>query len=150
MTRRKAVLIGSTLVVALLLALPSVAAEYKFGVSSQRTNITFQSETDFETILGSSNKMSGVAHADFQEGTADVKLSVPVESLRTGIDLRDEHLRSPMWLDAGTHPAISFESTSAKQAGKGKWKIKGNFTMHGVTREISEHSGDGSPRASRR
>ena len=144
MTRRKAVLIGSTLLVTLLLALPAVAAEYKFGVSSQRTNITFQSETDFETILGASNEMSGVAHADFQEGTAHVMLSVPVESLRTGIDLRDDHLRSERWLHVEKYPTVRFALKRFEPMSKGQVQSKkkvrgtahGELTIRGITRPI--------------
>jgi len=110
---------------------------YYFGLSDQRTNITFQSETDFETVLGSSHELRGSAVADFDSGEASVELEVPVASLRTGIDLRDEHLRSPMWLDAESHGTISFVSKNAKKAGRNRWKVEGTFTMHGVSREIS-------------
>jgi polyisoprenoid-binding protein YceI len=113
------------------------ATNYEFGVSEQRTNITFQSETDFETVLGSSRKLMGTAVADFDAGHAEINITVPVASLNTGIDLRDEHLRSPMWLDAAKHPEISFVSTSAKKTSRNRWKVRGTFTMHGVSQEIT-------------
>lgn len=113
------------------------AKNYHFGVSDQRTNITFQSETDFETILGSSKKLAGTAVADLEEGKAEISLAVPVASLRTGIDLRDEHLRSPMWLDAEKYPTISFVSSEAKKVSHNRWKIRGTFTLHGVSRELT-------------
>jgi len=117
-------------------SLAAVSKTYHFGVSEQRTNITFESKTDFEIILGSTNQIQGSAEADFASGKASVRLEVPVASLRTGIDLRDEHLRSPMWLDASKHPVISFTSEKARKLDGDRWEITGDFTMHGVTRTV--------------
>jgi len=120
------------------LAMPVQAANvYHFGISDQRTNITFQSETDFETVLGSTRKITGTATADFDQGSAEISVTVPVASLQSGIELRDEHLRSPMWLDAARFPEISFVSSSSRKIGRDRWKISGTFTMHGVSRELT-------------
>ena len=118
-------------------ALYAAPETYHFGVSQQRTNITFESETDFETVLGVSNQAKGTLEADLEKGNAKIEVEVPVASLRTGIDLRDEHLRSPMWLDADKYPTIAFSSSSARRISRNQWEITGQFTMHGVTREIT-------------
>ena len=47
-------------------------------------------------------------------GKAKLKLSVPVDSLRTGIAARDEHLRSEHWMHAARYPAITFSGTATK------------------------------------
>jgi polyisoprenoid-binding protein YceI len=109
---------------------------YHFGVSDQRSNITFESVTDFETVLGSTHKLMGHVTTDMRQGNAEVELIVPVASLKTGIDMRDDHLRSPMWLDAETFPTISFASTEVKKQRGSKWSVEGEFTLHGVTRDI--------------
>jgi polyisoprenoid-binding protein YceI len=135
--------IGGTAVIALVAVamvpapLYAVDSTYYFGVSGQRTNITFESATDFEIILGSTNMLSGWVRADFKDGTGEVSLSVPVDSLRTGIDLRDEHMRSPMWLDAGKYPEITFTASEVRRNADGVWQAGGTFTLHGVSREIS-------------
>lgn len=110
---------------------------YHFGISDQRTTITFQSETDFETVLGSTRNLTGTATADFDNGKAEIAVTVSVSSLRTGIEMRDEHLRSPMWLDADRYPEISFVSTDSKKVGRDRWKVSGIFTLHGVSRELT-------------
>jgi polyisoprenoid-binding protein YceI len=123
-----------------ILAIPSPAqAEEKafhFGVSDQRTNVTFESSTDFEQILGSTNKLTGKIVADFENGMGSVKVAVPVSSMKTGIELRDEHMRSPGWLDAGSYPEISFVSDNAKRLTDGRWEALGKFTMHGVSNDL--------------
>ncbi len=121
-------------------SLAPVAAEektYHFGVSPQNTNVTFESETDFETILGSTREIRGTAVVDIEGGIVQTTLEVPVESLRTGIDLRDKRLRSGMWLDAKKYPTISFSSTAARKIDDTRWEITGTFSMHGESRELS-------------
>ncbi len=133
---------GSLAVLALsaVLFLPSPAgAEDKvfyFGVSDQRTNVTFESSTDFEQILGSTNKLTGKIIADFEKGTGSVKVATPVSSMKTGIEMRDEHMRSPGWLDAGSYPEISFVSDNVKRLSDGRWEALGKFTMHGVSNDL--------------
>ena len=115
---------------------------YHFGVVaggmdlSQRSYITFESQADVETIHGTTNQLVGVVTADLKKGTAKINLEVSVSSLRTGIDLRDQHLRSTMWLDAEKHPKITFVSKSIKKVSKKQWKIRGTFTLHGVSKEM--------------
>ena len=125
------------LTIAALAPVAAVESTYHFGVSPQNTNVTFESETDFETILGSTREIRGTAVVDFEGGTAQTNLEIPVESLRTGIDLRDKHLRSAMWLDAKKFPTISFVSTTARKIDDTRWEISGTFSMHGESRELS-------------
>lgn len=61
--------------------------------------------------------------------------TVEVASVNTGNDKRDGHLRSPDFFDAAKLPAIKFETTGIKKD-DGEWVVTGQFTMHGVTKEI--------------
>lgn len=124
---------------ALLASVPAVLAgerTYHFGVSDQRSNVTFESNTDFEIILGSTHKLEGRVVADLEAGRGNVKAEVPVASLRTGIDMRDKHLRSGKWLNAKKFPMISFVSTKASRVSGSTWEIEGTFTLHGVSKAI--------------
>lgn len=132
----------TALLMALAIAAISGSAQaaeksYRFGLSDARTNITFESTTDFEQILGTTNKTSGSIVADFEVGKGSVQVSVPVSSMKTGIDLRDEHMRSPGWLDAEKYPEISFSSDSVTLKSDGQWIAEGLFTMHGVSKELT-------------
>jgi polyisoprenoid-binding protein YceI len=72
---------------------------------------------------------------------ASGKFQVPVASLKTGNETRDEHLRNDRWLDSAKSPDIVFEFTqlalpAALEPGKPvKLQGKGRFTVRGVTRE---------------
>jgi polyisoprenoid-binding protein YceI len=73
------------------------------------------------------------------------KISVSTASIKTGIDLRDEHLRSENWLDASKYPEITFtikKVTDIKQLADNKFELKviGDFTLKGVTKEITANA----------
>ncbi len=110
---------------------------YTFGTKPQLTNMTAMSKTELETVIASSGTIAGVAVTNMDKGMGKVKLSVPVKSLKTGIEMRDEHLRSADWLDAAKFPDIVFESSQAAKNVDGTWAVDGTFTMHGVAKPIT-------------
>jgi polyisoprenoid-binding protein YceI len=109
---------------------------YAFGTAEQRATITFESQADIETILGSSQSLSGSATIDFEGGFGWVVAEVPVASLATGIALRDKHLRSNDWLAAARYPTIGFRSTAARRLEGDRWRLEGLFSLHGVERPL--------------
>src|SRR6266699_514598 len=63
----------------------------------------------------------------------------------TGIQKRDDHLRSPDFFNAKQFPTIKFVSKEVKKADKG-YEITGDLTLHGVTKSITfnlEQTGQG-------
>jgi polyisoprenoid-binding protein YceI len=112
--------------------------EDKYG----RNQLTFFSSTPLEDITGVSNAVKGKVTFN----VADIKtlkgsISIPVASLKTGIDLRDEHLKSDNWMDAESYPEITFLIKSVSEVkteadNKLQIKMTGDFTTHGVTKEI--------------
>ena len=120
---------------ALALAAPTAAQadEYSFDVNEKFVNISFISEMDIEDILGTSNKVSGAV--DLTKGTFSI--TVPVASLKTGIDMRDEHLRSEMWLDAKNNPDLVFKGSKIDDLGGGKYKFSGTFSARGKARDLA-------------
>jgi polyisoprenoid-binding protein YceI len=72
---------------------------------------------------------------DFSD--AVVELSAKVASIDTRVEARDNHLKSADFFDAEKYPTIHFKSTAIKPAGKNKYKLTGDLTMHGITRRIT-------------
>lgn len=58
-------------------------------------------------------------------------------SIETRADMRDEHLRSPDFLDVANYPDVKFESRSIEPVGDGAYKIHGAFTIRDVTKPLS-------------
>lgn len=83
---------------------------------------------DFDVTVQSSKP-------DFSD--ASFELTAKVASIDTRVDARDNHLKSADFFDAEKYPVISFKSTSLKKAGKNKYKLAGNLTMHGITKPVT-------------
>lgn len=112
---------------------------YYVGHEEKFINVTFESHADVETILGNTHTARGKMSVDLDKGTGTVYISVPVATMRTGVDVRDEHLRSKNWLDAEAFPNISFEGKRSKPA-EGKKdvvEVTGTFIMHGRKKEMT-------------
>ena len=70
--------------------------------------------------------------ADFNG--ADVSFTAKTASIDTDNERRDNHLKSPDFFDAEKNPELSFKGKLVKQGGK--YKLKGDLTMHGVTKPV--------------
>lgn len=68
--------------------------------------------------------------------TVKVKASVAIASIDTQNAKRDKHLKSPEFFDMEKYPTMTFASTSV-QSKKSQLIIKGNLTMHGVTKPVT-------------
>lgn len=66
---------------------------------------------------------------------SSVKVVIKTASIHTGIDARDNHLRTADFFDAEKYPEITFQSTRVKKSGKSFVAI-GDLTMRGVTKQI--------------
>ena len=103
----------------------------------------FVSTAPLETTTGVSTTMTGQFQLDPANLAASRgRIQVPISSIRTGSDLRDEHLRSANWLDAASNPNAVFEITgvegaTALVAGQvTRVTLVGSFSVHGVTRPL--------------
>ena len=69
---------------------------------------------------------------------SSVRFSAKVASVDTEIKQRDDHLRSPDFLDAEKYPTLSFQSTKVEKiAGDETYRVTGDFTFHGVTKTMA-------------
>ncbi len=74
------------------------------------------------------------AKEDFSD--AKISFSADINSIHTGQEQRDGHLKSADFFDAEKYPTLSFVSSSLKQVDGSDYKLKGDFTLHGVTKPI--------------
>ena len=115
---------------------------FNFEDKNGRNQVSFFSTTPLEDITGISNAVRGKVNLNI----ADIKtlkgsISTSVASIKTGIDLRDEHLRSDNWLDATTYPDVSFvikkvDDVNVSANNKLEAKVTGDFSAHGITKEV--------------
>jgi polyisoprenoid-binding protein YceI len=85
--------------------------------------------------------------ARFTEVSGRITVARPVEQstvhaeikaggIDTGIKMRDDHLRSPDFLDVDAFPMITFTSTGLRQRGTDSWTLAGELYLHGERRQV--------------
>jgi len=90
------------------------------------------------TVRGAFMKVTGSATYDQADPSKDsVDVTIDASSVDTRVQMRDNDLRSPNFLDVQKYPNITFKSKQAKSAGSGKLQIVGDLTIHGVTKEVT-------------
>ena len=128
----------------LLFAFAMNAQTFKASNDS-RNQATFDSDAPLENIVGVTNSINVMAMINHNDVTANPmgKATVDLSTLKSGIDLRDKHIRSKNWLDTDNYPDAVFQltgiSSSQKKLEDGKKvnvTLHGKFTVHGVTKEI--------------
>jgi polyisoprenoid-binding protein YceI len=89
-------------------------------------------------VHGQFNKISGTIQFDPADVAHSlVEAEIDVSGIYTGIQKRDEHLRSPDFFDVDQYPKIVFRSTNVESSAGDRFRVSGNLTMHGVTRPVT-------------
>lgn len=101
------------------------------------------------TSIGFTARHIGLAriHGRFNSFAGAVRITDPVErsamhvvidaaSIDTGVQMRDDHLRSADFLDVAAFPTLEFYSERFVHKGGTRWAVTGALTLHGVTRTV--------------
>ena len=89
------------------------------------------------TVSGKFNSFEGKLTGDIENLTsAKISFTADIDSIHTGNDQRDGHLKSADFFDAAAHPKLTFESTSVEKKGD-DYKVNGNLTLKGITKSVS-------------
>ena len=127
----------AVLVAALTLASPAVAAPVTWKVDPAHTEVGFDVRHFFTKVHGVFHDTQGTIVFDEQDPTAiKVDASARVASVDTGNRNRDSDLQTPDFFNAATDSILSFRSTKVEKTGKSKYKVTGDLTMRGVTKQV--------------
>ncbi|MBU2494338.1 MAG: YceI family protein [Bacteroidetes bacterium] len=131
----------------ILTAVSFAQTKFSCGPDDERNQAVFESNAPLEDIVGVSNKLSADVSIDLSDISNNPNGYVKVElaELKTGIDLRDRHLRSANWLDTDNYPFAEFVLTGISQASSKVLEdgtevtasASGNLSIHGVTKKIT-------------
>ena len=127
----------AVLLAAVTLASPAAAVPTTWKVDPAHTEVGFEVRHFFSKVHGVFHDMQGTIVFDEQDPNAiKVDATARVASVDTGNHNRDAHLQTPDFFNAATDSLLSFRSTKVEKAGKGKFKISGDLTMRGVTKQV--------------
>jgi polyisoprenoid-binding protein YceI len=103
---------------------------------SFKGNAKFISDAPVEKINGTANGSASMSINGTDVTTMKGQITFDVKSMKTGNDMRDDHLRSPVWLDAEKYPQITFDVKSISKKGDDQFEVEGAFTLHGVSKKM--------------
>jgi polyisoprenoid-binding protein YceI len=69
-----------------------------------------------------------------ENSTFEIKIAVA--SVNTGVEKRDNHLRSADWFETDKYPYMTFKSTSVKRVGTNEFLAVGDLTIKDVTKQV--------------
>lgn len=88
-------------------------------------------------VRGEFTRLSGSATIDPADPSkSKVDVTIDAASINTRESQRDEHLRSSDFFDVARFPSLTFRSTRVEAHGADEFKVTGELTVHGVTREV--------------
>ena len=127
------------LIAALAMAASAAAQAGNWQIDPAHSSAQFSvRHLGVSTVRGAFMKVSGSAKydaADPSKGSLDA--TIEATSVDTRVEMRDNDLRSPNFLDVAKYPTITFHSKQTKAAGAGKLQITGDLTIHGVTKAVT-------------
>ena len=72
---------------------------------------------------------------DFSDATFE--MTADVATIDTEVEMRDNHLKSADFFDVAKFPKLQFKSTAIRPAGKDRYKLTGDLTLHGITKSVT-------------
>ena len=121
----------------LLAAGPAGFITGNFSIDPMHSKIGFAvPHLVISSVEGRFNTFSGNLVLTNDPSKSSVTATIDPSTLDTGMTKRDEHLKSPDFFDVAKYPTITFVSKKVSFK-KNEIKIVGDFTLHGVTKEVT-------------
>lgn len=89
-------------------------------------------------VKGQFSELAGTIEIDDADITrSKVDVAIPTKTVFTNEKDRDNHLRSPDFLNVEKFPKMTFVSTKITKDAPGKLSMTGNLTIAGITKEVT-------------
>ena len=124
---------------ALLMSWNAHAADYVIDTQGGHASINFEiPHLGYSMLLGRFNNFEGTFSYDAENVNASkIQVTIDTTSLDSNHAERDKHLKGSDFIDAGKFGTAQFVSTGITDKGNGKLEVKGDLTLHGVTKNIT-------------
>jgi polyisoprenoid-binding protein YceI len=129
------------------LAFPALAAPDQWTIDPAHSTAEFLvTHLEISDVDGTFKKVSGSATIDDDDlSKSSVTAAIDVSSLDSGIQMRDDDLKSAEFFNVAAYPTMTFQSTKIWKTGDGTAKMTGNLTLHGVTKQVTFDVKDPAP-----
>ncbi len=141
MFNKEKLLIGlACVLISMIRLLPADGEEIRWAHDIPHSKAIFRVGHDngIAPVTGWFNRMVSFLKYDGKDlKSASVTAIILVDSLNTGDQARDQHLRSEHFFDAAKYPQIGFKSTSIKPITPGKFRMTGDLQIKGKTKSVT-------------
>lgn len=128
---------GAALLAVLVLAAPSAAPAATYTIDRDHSTVGFKIRHLVSNVRGQFNEFEGtISYTPGQPDTWRAKATIKAESIDTNVAARDTHLRSADFFDTANFPTLSFTSTAVTEATDANATLRGELTLHGVTKPV--------------
>jgi len=118
------------------LASPAAAQTWKIDTAHSSASFTVR-HMMVSNVHGRFGKVEGTIVFDGKNiAGVTAQATIDATTITTDNEKRDAHLKSPDFFDVAGFPTITFRSKRAEAVGKGKFKLIGDLTMRGTTKEV--------------
>lgn len=117
----------------------SIYAQSSWKADPAHSNVAFTVvHTEISDVSGIFKKFDLSLSSNSKDlSDAKINFSIDVNSIDTFVEARNNHLKSADFFDAQQYGEMVFNSTSIKKLKDNTFALKGNLTMHGVTKPVS-------------
>lgn len=117
--------------------LETQTAQGTWTVDPAHTNVEFSvRHLMIATVKGRFDGVTGTVVTDPDPAKASVDITIDAATIDTRQAQRDEHLRSADFFDVKAFPTLSFRSRQVTATGRDTFKIVGDLTIRGVSKEV--------------
>lgn len=90
------------------------------------------------TVRGQLGRISGTIEYDGKDiNSVKADVAVDMNGITTANENRDKHLRSADFFDVPNHPTLTFKSKRVEPGANGRFKLVGDLTIRGNTKEVA-------------
>lgn len=111
----------------------------KWAIDANHSSVTFTIRHMMSKVRGQMKVKEGWIEAESTDLTsAKVEVVLDAATIDTGVEMRDNHLRSADGhFDVENYPTITFKSKRIEGMDPSNFKVIGDLTIHGVTKETT-------------
>jgi polyisoprenoid-binding protein YceI len=123
---------------ATLLAFPAFAAE-TLKIDPVHTSVLFAiKHLNISKFYGQVRGVNGtIAYDEADPTKSKINIEIKADSVATGDEKRDAHIKGPDFFNAKQFPNVTFASKSVKKTGENEYAVTGDLTLHGQTKEVT-------------
>lgn len=117
---------------------PALASAADYTIDAEHSKIAFKvKHLGISSVIGHFATFSGSFLFDPQNvANSKAQASITAKSINTDQTKRDDHLRSPDFLNVEKSPEITFVSKEVKPLKEGMFQVVGDLTINGLTKSV--------------